>query len=81
MAKTIHSKRHTEFCALLRQARKDAGLTQEELARKLGKYKTYISKIEAGERRLDVLEFAELVEALQCDASKLFKEILSVPAE
>jgi len=43
----------------LRQIRKDAGLTQKKVARKLSAYPTFVSKVESGEKRLDVLELAE----------------------
>lgn len=43
----------------LRQIRMDAGLTQKKVARKLSTYSTFVSKIESGERHLEVLELAE----------------------
>lgn len=58
-------------------ARKRAGLSQEELARRLGKPQSYVSKYENGERRLDVVEVAEIAEAMGIDALDLlnvFKE-------
>ena len=45
----------------LKAARKEAGLRQEVVANKLGKYVSYISKIETGTRRIDVMEFIELM--------------------
>ena len=42
--------------ALLRQVRVEAGLTQEEVARRLGRPQSFVSKYETGERRLDILE-------------------------
>jgi len=44
----------------LRQAREDAGLRQEDVRHKIGTYQTYVSKIESGERRLDIVELEEL---------------------
>ena len=44
----------------LRQARKDAGYTQAEVARIFGKYSSFVSKIEIGERRLDPMELQDL---------------------
>jgi transcriptional regulator with XRE-family HTH domain len=61
---SIHDKRQEKLCALLREARKEAGLTQVELATKLGQYKGFVSNYETGERRLDVVEFLEVTEAL-----------------
>lgn len=51
--------------------RKKAGLTQEELARKLGKPQSYVSKFESGERRLDVIELLDVAGALQITVSSL----------
>ena len=44
------------FLKRLRQARKDAGLTQVEVAQRLGKTQSFVTKAERGERRLDVVE-------------------------
>jgi transcriptional regulator with XRE-family HTH domain len=45
---------------LLVDARKNAGLTQAELAEKLGRLQSFVSKYERGERRLDVVEFRDV---------------------
>lgn len=48
-----------EYAALLARlilARREAGLTQTEVARRLGKPRSYVSKCEQGERRVDVIE-------------------------
>jgi transcriptional regulator with XRE-family HTH domain len=55
------SEEYRLFLGLLKEARKDAGLSQRQAAKKLGRRQAYIWKSEAGERRLDliqVLEFA-----------------------
>ena len=47
----------------MRKARLEAGLTQVQVAKKLGHHQSYVSKIESGERRVDVVElnkFAKL---------------------
>jgi len=49
---------------LLRTIRLEAGLTQEELARRLGKPQSYVSKYESGERRLDILEVRDVANAV-----------------
>ena len=51
-----YSPRYGHFRALLRRIREEAGLTQTELAEKLGKPQTFVSKSELGERRIDFLE-------------------------
>ncbi len=56
MEKSIHSSRYAVFLKVLREARERAGLTQVQLARKIGETQTFISKCERGERRIDVIE-------------------------
>jgi len=59
MQKSKHSKQYEEFLAALRQARKDAGLTQTEVAKHFGAHASFVSKCESGERRVDVVELAD----------------------
>lgn len=59
-------KDRTVFLRLLRQIRKERGLTQSEVAKALGATQAYISKYELGERRLDLLDLSEV-----CDATKI----------
>lgn len=54
-----HDPRYLEFVARLRQARRDKGLTQTQLADLLGKPQPYVSKVETCERRIDLVETAE----------------------
>ena len=49
---------YSQFLELLKQARKDAQLTQTEAAKKLGKHQSFVAKCESGERRVDVIELA-----------------------
>lgn len=56
----LHTKRYRAFLERLRQARADAGLTQEQVAKALGRTQTWISNSELGERRVDVVELEEL---------------------
>jgi len=51
-----YREQYDAFLKKLRQARLDAGLTQEEVARRLGKPQSFVSKCESGERRVDVIE-------------------------
>ena len=63
MDKSIHSKEYKVVLARLKKARLEAGLTQVQVANKLGHHQSYVSKIESGERRVDVVElnkFAKL---------------------
>ncbi len=60
--KTIYTKQYEFIISKLRQARKEAGLKQQVVADKIGKYESYLSKIENGDRRIDILELVELAE-------------------
>ena len=64
MQKSIHSPRYRAFLRLLREVRERAGVTQEELATRLGESQSFVSKCERGERRLDVVEVYAFCEAL-----------------
>ena len=57
ITKTVHSSEQAAFCALMVAARKQAGLTQHELARRLKRPQSFVAKYEGGERRMDVVEF------------------------
>ncbi len=62
--KSIHSPEHDRLAALLRQLREDAEVRQVDLAEALGKPQSFVSKVESGERRLDLLELRTYCEAL-----------------
>lgn len=56
MNKSVYTKDYKEIINRLKRARIDAGLSQQAVADKFNKPQSYISKIESGERRLDVAE-------------------------
>lgn len=60
MSKSIYSKDYRNVIQKLKKARLDAGLKQSEVAQKLKKPQSYVSKIERGERRIDIAELKEL---------------------
>jgi len=68
---------HTDFyrrlIASLIKARKDAGLTQAEVAQRIGQRQTFVSKYELGERRLDVAEYFEISRAIGADPHALLQ--------
>ncbi|MBP9222608.1 MAG: helix-turn-helix transcriptional regulator [Verrucomicrobiales bacterium] len=70
-----YSARHQRFRDLLRQIRIDAGLTQVQLAEKLGKPQSYVSKAEMGERRLDFIETLDFCEACNVGVEALAKSL------
>jgi len=62
MSESIHSKEYANVVRKLREARDSSGLTQFEVATKLNKPQSYVSKIECGERRVDVVELTKLAD-------------------
>jgi transcriptional regulator with XRE-family HTH domain len=71
--KSVYSKDYREIIERLKEARIGAGLAQQEVADKLGKPQSYISKIESGERRLDVAEIKKLSIIYKKDVSFFIK--------
>jgi transcriptional regulator with XRE-family HTH domain len=74
-AKSIHSDLYRDITAALAAARKKAGLTQQEVARRLGRPQSYVAKIENNERRLDVVEFLALARAIGFSYAKFLAKI------
>lgn len=77
MRKSIHSQAEATLRALLRDAREKADLTQHELAKRLKKPQSFVAKYEIGERRLDVIEFIMIAQAIGVDPTKLVKSLLA----
>lgn len=75
MPKTIFGGEHRHLVEVLKNARQRAAITQEELATRLGKDQTFISIIERGQRRVDVIEFLALAKAMNADPFDLLKEV------
>ena len=62
--KSIYSAEYLKLCAVLRQLRTEAGLTQVQVAEVLAVPQSFVSKYESGERRLDVVELRYVAAAL-----------------
>ena len=71
MSKSIHSPEHIKLRELLIAARKKAGLTQQQVAERLGRPQSFVAKYEGGERRLDVLELIQMAQALGKSPQKI----------
>jgi transcriptional regulator with XRE-family HTH domain len=72
--KSIHSSEQKELLSLLRAKRKGIGLSQESLARRLGRSQSFVSKYESGELRLDLVQLREICQALGITLSKFVRE-------
>jgi len=75
MPKTIFTGANQVIVDVLRRAREDAGLRQEELASRIGRDQSHISLIEGSQRRLDLVEFMRIARALGRDPIELFAEL------
>ena len=75
MARSVFSQRYARLCGALIRARHEADLTQIDLAKKLRRPQSYVSKYERGERRLDVIEFIEVAEALKAEPAAVIAEV------
>jgi transcriptional regulator with XRE-family HTH domain len=75
LAKSLFSPAYMRFLSVLKQARIEAGLTQSETARRLGKPQSFISKCESGERRVDVVEFLGFCRVFGVDAAKVLRKL------
>jgi len=59
MGKTIYSRGHRTLVSKLIKARRERGLKQEDVAKLLKRTQSYVSKIEAGQRRIDIIQLKE----------------------
>ena len=76
LSKSVHSPAQLAFRGLLVKARKAAGLTQQELAKRLGKPQSFVAKYEGGERRLDVVEFVSVARAIGADPIRIIRSLM-----
>ncbi len=67
MQKSVHSEQYKKVLDWLIAARKDAGLTQQQVADQLGKPQSFVAKYEGGERRLDIVELVAIAKVLGVD--------------
>lgn len=77
MPKSVFTDAYASAVEILVTLRKRACVSQVELARRLGRPQQFISNVERGERRLDVVEYYAFVRALGADPREVFDELLS----
>ena len=81
VTKSLHTDAYQTLTELLREARKRAGLTQQEVADRLNTHQSYVAKVEKGERRIDVVEFVQLAKAIGASSPALIKKIEAAVVE
>ncbi len=77
MEKSTFSPLYDALRKRLVSMRKAAGLTQRQLAERLGRERSFVARVELGERRLDVVEFFWFCRACKQDASKSAQELMA----
>jgi transcriptional regulator with XRE-family HTH domain len=75
LAKTRRSKRYKALIGLLVVRRQAAGMTQSDLAARLGKSQSFVARLETGQRRIIVVEFMTLAKILRFDPYKLISTL------
>ena len=75
--KSVFTDEYGAFLRRLVSARRKAELTQHELATRINRPQSFVSKYERGERRLDVLEFVRVCQVLSVDPTSIIREVES----
>lgn len=73
MSKTIYSKEQIFLVERLKKARLSAGVDQKEAAKALNKSQSYISKIESGQRRIDIVQLKKFAKIYEKDLDYFIK--------
>lgn len=74
--KSLHSSESDALRLHLQTLRKEAGMTQRDLAESMGVEHSLIAKVELGERRLDVIEYFWLIDSLGLEPEKCFSKLV-----
>jgi transcriptional regulator with XRE-family HTH domain len=77
---SIYSDQYQLLLELLLEARKAAGVTQQDLAKKLRRPQSFVSKVERGERRLDVVEFLQIARIIGADPCAILLKVDRQPS-
>ena len=75
MPKTVTSPLQKRLAAMLVGLRKGAGLRQVDVAKKLGVYQSWVTHLESGQRRIDVIELIELGRAIGFDPADVVRKL------
>ncbi|MBL8510526.1 MAG: helix-turn-helix transcriptional regulator [Betaproteobacteria bacterium] len=76
MAESIHSHRYVTLRRMLADARLNLGITQSELAKRLGRPQSFVSKYENGERDISLIDYLDICNALGIDATIIINKLL-----
>jgi transcriptional regulator with XRE-family HTH domain len=76
MGTHLRSKRHKALIAAIVEARNATGDSQREFAKRIGRTNNFVWRIEAGERKVDVLEFIEIAKAAGIEPDELIRRVM-----
>ena len=72
---SVYLREYQLLLLLLRQARLEADLTQQQVAERTGWERTIVTKIETGDRRVDAIELRTYLKALGCDFESFIRKL------
>lgn len=81
MQKTLRSPRHMRLIQLIVDKRREAGMSQADLAEALDRYQSVVAAIESGGRRVDVVEFLELAEVIGFDPHEVLRDVAEITSK
>jgi len=73
MKKAIYSKEYKHLVGQIKKARKEVSLDQKEVAKLLGRTQSYISKVESGQVRIDIIQLKEFARIYKKDINFFLK--------
>ena len=79
MRKAVTSNKQKFLAKRLIEERKNVGLKQIDLTKKLDCFQSRIARLESGDRKIDVIEYLEIAEAIGFDPFELLKEVSNIP--
>jgi transcriptional regulator with XRE-family HTH domain len=78
LAGSVHTAAYTHLLSELVEARKRAGLSQAQVAHKIGKPASFVGKYELGERRLDVIELLIVLKSVNADGTSFISDLAAI---
>ncbi|MFC5431872.1 helix-turn-helix domain-containing protein [Paraburkholderia denitrificans] len=79
MSHPLHDPRYQRIAVLLTELRKERGLLQQDVADRLDRPQGFVSKVESGNRRLDVIELLDFLRALDADPHGFIDRLFEQP--
>jgi len=73
MSRTFGSPRHKALVAYIKKQRKEAKLTQAQVAKRIRRYQSFVATFERGQKRIDAVELVEIAEAIGFDPKEAIK--------